>query len=168
VRSSHKVDRDAEARSNQIAAGVAALDELNQKLESNRCRLKTRVAVEEAGDKAVGSVGTARWVGFSVEEYEEVRHRQKTRGRPGANTRYRQITRTKHRIHLQVREDVIWADARSDGCWPLITNEKDTDPADVLAAYKHQLSLERRHHQLKGDQFVPPCSSTIRPASRGS
>jgi hypothetical protein len=73
VRSSHKVDRDAEARSNQIAAGVAALDELNQKLASNRCRLKTKVAVQKAGDEAVGSVGAARWVGFSVEEYEEVR-----------------------------------------------------------------------------------------------
>lgn len=156
VRSSHKVERDADGRSNRVAAGIAALDELNQKLASNRCRLKTRVAVEQAADEAVGSVGAARWVGSFVEEYQQVRHRQETRGRPGANTRYRQITRTKYRIRLQVREDVIWADARSDGCWPLITNEKDTDPSDVLAAYKHQPSLERRHHQLKGDQLVAP------------
>ena len=156
VRSSHKVERDAEARSNQVAAGIAALDELNQKLASNRCRLRTAVAVEEAAGEAVGSAGASRWVGFRVEEYHEVRHRQETRGRPGANTRYRQITRTKHRIHFEVREDVIWADARSDGCWPLVTNEKEVDPADVLAAYKHQPSLERRHHQLKGDQLVAP------------
>ena len=138
------------------AAGIAALDELNQTLASNRCRLKTTVAVEEAAGEVVGSVDASRWVGFRVEEYHEVRHRQETRGRPGANTRYRQITRIKHRIHFDVREDVIWADARSDGCWPLITNEKDTDPADVLAAYKHLPSLERRHHQLKGDQLVAP------------
>jgi transposase len=156
VRSSHKVERDAEARSNRIAAGIGALDELNQKLASNRCRLNTTVAVEEAAGEAVGAVGANRWVGFRVEEYQEVRHRQETRGRPGANTRYRQITRTKHRIHFEVREDVISADARSDGCWPLITNEKEADPADVLAAYKHQPSLERRHHQLKGDQLVAP------------
>jgi hypothetical protein len=141
VRSSHKVERDAEARSDRVAAGIAALDELNQKLASNRCRLKTRVAVEEVAGEAVGSIGATRWVGFSVEEYQEVRHRQETRGRPGANTRYRQITRTKHRIHFEIREDVIWADARSDGCWPLITNEKDADPADILAAYKHQPSV---------------------------
>jgi transposase len=156
VRSSHKSERDADARSNRVAAGIAALDELNQKLASNRCRLKTTVAVEAAAGEAVDSVGAGRWVGFRVEEYQEVRHRQEARGRPGANTRYRQITRTKHRIHFDVREDVVWADARSDGCWPLVTNEKDTDPADVLAAYKHQPSLERRHHQLKGDQFVAP------------
>jgi transposase len=156
VRSSHKVERDADARSNRVAAGIAALDELNQKLASNRCRLKTTVSVEKAAGEAVDSAGATRWVGFRVEEYEQVRHRQETRGRPGTNTRYRQITRTKHRIHFDVREDVIWADARSDGCWPLITNERDTDPADVLAAYKHQPSLERRHHQLKGDQLVAP------------
>ena len=89
VRSSHKVERDAEARSDRVAAGIAALDQLNQKLASNRCRLKTRVAVEEAAGEAVGSIGATRWVGFSVEEYQEVRHRQETRGRPGANTRYR-------------------------------------------------------------------------------
>jgi len=156
VRSSHKVERDADSRSNRVAAGIAALDELNEKLGSNRCRLRTTVAVEEAATEAVDSVGATRWVGFRVEEYQEVRHRQETRGRPGANTRYRQITHTKHRIHLDVHEDVIGADARSDGCWPLVTNEQDTDPADVLAAYKHQPSLERRHHQLKGDQLVAP------------
>ena len=156
VRSSHKVERDADARTNRVASGIAALDELNQKLASNRCRIKTRVAVEEAAGEAVASVGASRWVGFRVEEYQEVRHRQETRGRPGANTRYRQISRTKHRIHLDVHEHTISDDARSDGCWPLITNEKDTDPADILAAYKHQPSLERRHHQLKGEQLVAP------------
>lgn len=156
VRSSHKVERDADSRSDRVAAGIATLDRLNQKLASNRCRLKTAVAVAEAANEAVASSGAARWVGFRVEEYQEVRHRQETRGRPGANTRYRQITRTKHRIHFDVHEDVIWADARSDGCWPLVTNEKDTDPADILAAYKHQPSLERRHHQLKNDQLVAP------------
>jgi transposase len=43
-----------------------------------------------------------------------------------------------------------------DGCWPRVTNEKEANPADILAAYNHQPSLERRHHQLKGDQIVAP------------
>ena len=42
----------------------------------------------------------------------------------------------------------------TDGCWPLVTNEREANPADILAAYKHQPSLVRRHHQLKGDQIV--------------
>lgn len=156
VRSSHKIDRDAESRRNRVAAGIAALDHLNQRLASNKCRLKTLVAVEVEATKAVEAAGAQRWVGFSIEEYTEVRHRQESRGRPGADTRYRQLTRTKHRIHFEVREDVIWADARSDGCWPLITNDKSAAANDVLTAYKHQPSLERRHGQLKGDLVVAP------------
>ena len=94
-----------------MGAGVAALDDLNQKLLSNRSRLKSLEAVEAAAAKATEDARASRWVGFEVEEYTEVRHRQETRGRPGVNTRYRQITRTKYRIHFVVREDVIWTDA---------------------------------------------------------
>jgi len=82
VRSSHKVVRDADARSERVGAGVAALDDLNQKLLSNRSRLKSLEAVEAAAAKATEDARASRWVGFEVEEYTEVRHRQETRGRP--------------------------------------------------------------------------------------
>jgi transposase len=158
VRSSYKVVRDADSRAERVGAGVAALDHLNQKVLSNRSRMTSLEAVEAAATKAVEGARAWRWVGFSTEEYTEVRQRQGTRGRPGANTRYRQITRTKYPVHFVVREDVIWADARSDGCWPLITNEKTATGTSILTSYKHQPSLERRHSQLKGDQFVAPVS----------
>ena len=44
----------------------------------------------------------------------------------------------------------------SDGCWPLITNDKDMTGAQVLAAYRYQPNLERRHHLLKGIQDAAP------------
>ena len=47
-------------------------------------------------------------------------------------------------------------DAASDGCWPLITNDRDMPAADVLAAYRYQPNLERRHHLLKGIQDAAP------------
>jgi hypothetical protein len=59
VRSSHKVERDADSRSDRIAAGITSLDQLNQKLASNRCRLKTVVAVEAAATEAVKAVGAS-------------------------------------------------------------------------------------------------------------
>jgi transposase len=46
--------------------------------------------------------------------------------------------------------------AASDGCWPLITNDSDLTPAEILAAYRYQPHLERRHHCLKGAQAVAP------------
>ena len=47
-------------------------------------------------------------------------------------------------------------DAASDGCFPLITNATDLTAAEVLAAYRYQPHLERRHHLLKGAQAVAP------------
>src|SRR5208282_5419024 len=47
-------------------------------------------------------------------------------------------------------------DAVSDGCWPLITNDRDMTGAEVLAAYRYQPNLERRHHLLKGIQDAAP------------
>ena len=47
-------------------------------------------------------------------------------------------------------------DAVSDGCWPLITNDRDMTGAEVLAAYRYQPNLERRHHLLKGVQDAAP------------
>ena len=47
-------------------------------------------------------------------------------------------------------------DAATDGCFPLITNDTAMTPAEVLAAYRYQPNLERRHHMLKGPQEVAP------------
>jgi transposase len=156
VRSSDKVARDAESRRSRIAAGIAALDHLNQRLGSSKTRMKTSLVVEDAARAALLSAGATRWVSFEVEEYEDVRHRQESRGRPGKDTRYRRVVRTRHRVHFRVREDIVVADAASDGCWPLITNDRELAAADLLVAYKHQPHLERRHHILKADQVVAP------------
>jgi transposase len=55
-----------------------------------------------------------------------------------------------------VNHDRVAYDARMDGIFPLITNDKTMTPAEVLAAYKYQPNLERRHSQLKGHQLVAP------------
>jgi transposase len=156
VRSSAKVTRDAEIRRSKIAAGIAAIDELNQRLASPKTRMKDTVAIEQAATKALAETGSARWVTFTIEETTEVRHRQETRGRPGANTRYRKIETTRHRLRFGVNETVVGDDAYSDGCWPLITCDRDLTGAEVLKIYKFQPNLERRHGQLKGDQLVAP------------
>jgi transposase len=156
VRSSAKVERDAESRRARIAAGIDAIDALNQRLASPKTRMKSAVAAHTAAQEAIESAGATRWVAFSVEEVTTVRHRQETRGRPGANTRYRRIETTKHRIHFSVRDDVVADDACSDGCWPLITCDRDLSATELLVAYKHQPHLERRNHMLKGPQAVAP------------
>lgn len=156
VRSSTKIDHDAAARTDRIARGIAALDELNQRLASPKTRIKTTVAVEAAAAAALDQIGAARWITCTVQAHTEERFRQEKRGRPGNDTRYRKITRTRHRIAFTVDEVQIARDAASDGCFPLISNDPTMTGAELLAAYKYQPNLEKRHAQLKGTQLVAP------------
>src|SRR5664280_2955613 len=48
------------------------------------------------------------------------------------------------------------AGAASDGCFPLISNDRLLSDAQVLAAYRYQPNLERRHHLLKSVQDAAP------------
>jgi len=156
VRSSAKIDRDAKTRQRRISRGIAALDELNQRLASPKRRIKTLVAVEQAATAALAAVTATRWVTFTIEERTEDTYRQEKRGRPGADTRYRKITKTHHRVVWHVDETQVAHDAASDGMWPLISNDRQPTGAELLAAYKWQPNLEKRHAQLKGTQLVAP------------
>jgi transposase len=156
VRSSAKTVRDAEARRERIARGIAALDELNQRLASPKRRIKTALAVQQAADAALAKAGAARWISYEIDEDEDQHYRQEKRGRPGANTRYRKTVRLRHRIRFTVDETQIARDAASDGCFPLISNDRQMTGAQLLIAYKYQPNLEKRHAHLKGTQLVAP------------
>ena len=156
VRSSAKIDRDAKTRQRRISRGIAALDQLNQRLASPKRRIKTLVAVEQAATAALAAVTATRWISFTIEETTEDTYRQEKRGRPGADTRYRKITKTHHRVVWHVDEAQVAHDAASDGMWPLISNDRQPTGGQLLTAYKWQPNLEKRHAQLKGTQLVAP------------
>lgn len=156
VRSSTKTDRDAESRRARIAKGIAAIDDLNQKLVSPKTRMKTLVAVQTAADAALKETGASRWIDYTITEHTTTKHKQENRGRPGPNTRYRKIVATHHQIRFTVNEPRVTHDAASDGCFPLITNDTTLTDAEVLAAYRYQPNLERRNHILKDHQTVAP------------
>ncbi|MBK7019697.1 MAG: IS1634 family transposase [Candidatus Microthrix sp.] len=156
VRSSTKTDRDAESRRARIAKGIAAIDDLNQKLVSPKTRMKTLVAVQTAADAALKETGASRWIDYTITEHTTTKHKQEKRGRPGPNTRYRKIVATHHQIRFTVNEPRVAHDAASDGCFPLITNDTTLTDAEVLAAYRYQPNLERRNHILKDHQTVAP------------
>lgn len=156
VHSSTKEVNDAATRARRIEAGMAAIDELAARLAGPRCRYKTLVAVEEAADRALMDADAERWIQVRVQPVNADTFRQENRGRPGANTRYRKTTTQRFALSATVRTDVVAYDARMDGVFPLITNDKAMSPAEVLAAYKYQPNLERRHGQLKGHQLVAP------------
>jgi transposase len=156
VYSTVKAARDQHARLSRIEAGTAAVDELNTKLAGPKTRLKTRAAVQAAATAALAETGSARWLDVTVTETTEEKYRQETRGRPGADTRYRRTTRTRYTTTWHTRDKQITYDAASDGCFPLITNDRQLPDNDVLSAYRYQPNLERRHHLLKSVHDADP------------
>lgn len=156
VHSTAKAARDAAARAGRIEAGLTAIEKVTDRLGSPKSRLKTRVAAEEAATAAVTKAGASRWVDFTVAESTQETYRQERRGRPGAKTRYRRTERPVFTLTATVRAETVAYDAATDGCFPLVTNDTEMTPADVLAAYRYQPNLERRNHILKGPQEVAP------------
>ena len=156
IHSTAKARRDATRRHARIAKAIAAIDVLNMRLSSPRCRIKTVLAAETEAREQLAEINATRWVRFHIEQDTVESFRQAKRGRPGPNTAYKKITRTQLRIRFSVDEAQVAHDAASDGMWPLITNDRQMTPAELLAAYKWQPNLEKRHAQLKGTQLVAP------------
>ncbi len=164
VRSSQKHARDAESRRARIERGLLALEALEAKLAGPRARLQDRLAVEQAAKAALAAAAAERWIGFEVSESVEESYRQEKRGRPGKQTRYRKQTKTRFNLSFSVEAAKVDYDARTDGCFPLVTNDRELSDAEVLAAYRYQPNLEKRHHELKSVLGAAPV--TLKSASR--
>lgn len=156
VHSTAKASRDAAARQARLEAGVAALEALNSRLTGPRSRLKTRVAVQHAATAALADTHAERWVSFTVTERITKTYKQARAGRPGPATNYREILTSHFAVHADIKLDHVTYDAASDGCFPLISNDRGLTDAEVLAAYRYQPNLERRHHLLKSVQDAAP------------
>ena len=94
---------------------------------------------------------------FSVNRYlkvrkfikEEHRFRQSRKGRPGPKMTYRRLTRQRWDITWETDEEALDYDRKSDGMYPLLTNDRTLTPAQVLEAHKGQPALEKRFEQTK-------------------
>jgi transposase len=147
---------DADARQARIEKAYVGLERLATKLDGKRCRLRLRERVEAAAQKILTEVGAERWVQAETAERTEPVFRQEKRGRPGSKTRYVRQERRRFSVAARVKADVIAADERSDGMFPLITNCQDLSLRQILEAYKFQPRLEKRHEQLKSVQHLAP------------
>ncbi len=147
---------DAEARGARIEKAYVGIERLQTKLQGTRCRLRLRDRVQEAAQKILKEAGAERWVRVEIEERKEPVFRQEKRGHPGPKTRYVRKERLRFSVAARIKDDVIAADERSDGMFPLITNCRELSLKQILEAYKFQPKLEKRHEQLKSVQDLAP------------
>jgi transposase len=156
VHSTGKKARDATARAARIERSERELSQLATRLSGPKCRTKTRVAALEAAKALLEANGTTEFFELSVNEERDKTYTASHGGSPSPKTTFRQSRSTRFRLTWKLRPHVVKRVAASDGCWPLITNDKDLSPKEILAAYRYQPHLERRHHCLKGAQSVAP------------
>ena len=156
VHSTKKRDNDAATRTRHITRATAELEELSRRLAGPRCRITTRVAVEDQARAILEEHDAVAYFELHVAETRDKTYRAEHHGRPGAKTRFRQDIKARFRLSWRFRAHVVRDEACSDGCFPLISNDKTMTGAELLAAYKYQPNLERRNHCLKGPQAVAP------------
>lgn len=147
---------DAEGRQARIEKAYLGIERLQTKLQGKRCRLRLRESVDEAVQKILKESGAQRWLRVEIGEGKEPIYRQEKRGRPGSDTRYVRKERLRFLVAARIRDDIVAEDERSDGMFPLITNDRNLALKQILEAYKFQPKLEKRHEQLKSVQYLAP------------
>lgn len=131
-----------------MAKAEQQLEDLQAKLTGSRPRSRTRESVERSVAAIVGGK-VGRWLQVEIQATEKHSFHQAHRGRPSQNTSY--VRRTKHgwRLEWQVDENVITYDRRSEGMYPLLTNDRELSPEEAFAAHRRQPAIEKRFEQLK-------------------
>jgi transposase len=154
--SSQKEADDRAVRERRIQSAQKALQALSLRIGEPRARLNTAADVTKAAEKILSECKADRWIKIEVLCTFKDEKKQAGPGRPNENTRYliqkiEQIT-----LRWSSNGQVILEDARVDGVFPLVTNDKKMKMKSVLEAYKRQPSLEKRFQQMKSVLDVRP------------
>jgi transposase len=156
IHSTRKVELDRIARGNRIGRASRNLNALRAKLSSPRTRYREEAQVAKAVAKCLSLGKAADLIDVQVLPVEREVFVQETRGRPGANTRYRREVKLRFDIAFAENREKIAEAEKQDGVFPLVTNRRDLSARDVLAIYKRQAQIEKRFSQLKTQFAVAP------------
>jgi transposase len=143
-------------RRERLAAAVEALEEEDRKLRGPRPRRRSRATIQEKVEQILRHHRVQRYLRVESWQEELERYRQEHRGRPGPRTRYRREARKRWRLRWQVDQDTIAYDRKSDGMYPLLTNDPSLSSRQVLEAHKRQPVIEKRFEQAKTVHEIAP------------
>jgi transposase len=141
--------RQEHRRRERLARAIQALEDFNSKLLGPRTRRRSGAQVQARIEEILREHKVARYLVVELLRDEEHRFQQARRGRPGPHTRYVRKTRKFWRLHWRIHEAHIAYDRKSDGMYPLLTNDGTLSDAQVLEAHKRQPTIEKRFEQTK-------------------
>jgi len=143
-------------RQKHLASATEQLTDLKRRLGAARARLRGAVQIDLQVAQILERYSVGRYFKVSRVVREEHSFKQARRGRPGPDTAYRKITHRRYDIEWTMDEAAIAYDKRSDGMYPLMSNDRSLTPAQVLTAHKGQPRIEKRFEQLKTVHEIAP------------
>lgn len=154
--STRKAELDLAARGSRLRRAEQRLRELQTRLRSPRSRLKQEEKVHDEVAEILRTCDVAEWIQVRVKRRLEQTYRQSRRGRPSQDTLYVQRESLRFDLEWTIDPEQLVREARTDGLFPLVTNDAQLGALDVLLAYKRQPRIEKRFEQLKTDYAVAP------------
>jgi transposase len=154
--STRKVDRDRAARARQTRRTLRELRQLRDRLQSPKTRFRQREQVEQAVQKILEERRPGDWLTVEIQEQQQVKYRQKHRGRPTADTPYVKQVSLRYTLIWHIDALQLAEEEATDGVFPLISNVGEMSAEELLDAYKRQPIIEKRFSQLKTDFAVAP------------
>jgi len=148
--------RQESRRRRNVAAAIEQLSVLRQRLANARTRLRGAARIDFEVAQILAHYHVGRYLKVRRTLREEHSYKQARRGRPGPDTAYRKITRRRYDIEWSLDPGAIAYDQKSDGMYPLLTNDRTLTPAQVLQAHKGQPMIEKRFEQIKSVHEIAP------------
>ena len=143
-------------RVRSLAAAEEQLQQLRQRLASAKTRLRGAAEIDLQVKLVLDKYHVARYLKVRRVVREEHVFKQTRRGRPGPDTAYRKITKRRFDVQWSIDEQAIAYDRKSDGMYPLMTNDRRLTDAQVLEAHKGQPMIEKRFEQIKTVHEIAP------------
>ncbi len=140
----------------ELKAATEELQDLRLRLAGAKARLRGAAEIDLQVATILERHHVARYLVVKRIVREEHQYRQARRGRPGPDTAYRKITKRRFDIEWSTNAQAVAYDCKSDGMYPLITNDRNLEPALVLQAHKGQPMIEKRFEQLKTVLQIAP------------
>jgi len=144
------------SRSDRIAAAQEELEAFDRRLQGPRPRLRSPIEIEKKIKHIIGQFKVGRYLHGEVWQEQRQSFRQERRGRPGPRTRYRRDVKQRPRVRWTIDHEAVQYDEKSDGMYPLLSNDDTLTPTQVLKAHKGQPRIEKRFEQLKTDRARLP------------
>jgi transposase len=148
--------RQEQTRRENLTRAVQELEQLNARLAGPRPRHRLRREVEQRVAEIVDACKVRRYLKVVATQAAEHRYRQAKAGRPGPNTQYVRRTRRYWRLGWEIDQAAVDYDRKSDGMYPLLTNDRSLTDAEVLEAHKRQPTIEKRFEQTKTVMEIAP------------